>query len=334
MQLDSAYTNVFADLGIEPVEVLRRAGLRPDLFTSDSPSLSVEETFKFVQALDEVANDPILAIRFAKAIDTNVFSPMLFAALCAETFREAVHRVCEFKAIQGPKTVQVVEKGASTTLEFDWKPLGTPPALLLHMEILFWVRLGRLGTRRVISPTKYQGPEFPDPVELALFLGCEPKVSRTPLLVFGNEDMDRPFVTASAEMWSYFEPGLRHRLRDIEHPATHADQITAILHELLPTGRPSIEAVAHQMGLGARTLQRRLADERTTYGEVLAATRESLALHYLQDLSLAIKEISLLLGFDEPGSFDRSFTTWTGRTPSAHRQDHRRAPEPQDQEQK
>ena len=64
---------------------------------------------------------------------------------------------------------------------------------------------------------------------------------------------------------------------------------------------------------------RQLKDEGTSYQEVLNATREQLALHYLEHSRVSCAEISFLLGFDDPNSFFRAFHAWTGATPEATR---------------
>lgn len=71
--------------------------------------------------------------------------------------------------------------------------------------------------------------------------------------------------------------------------------------------------------LGTSTLQRRLAQEDTSFQILLAATREALARHYLRSSQLPISEISFLLGYEDPNSFFRAFSSWTGQTPDAIR---------------
>ncbi|MCA9539416.1 MAG: helix-turn-helix transcriptional regulator [Myxococcales bacterium] len=81
-----------------------------------------------------------------------------------------------------------------------------------------------------------------------------------------------------------------------------------------------MEDIARRLGMGKRTLQRRLGAEDTTYQKVLQQTRESLARHHLARTRLAAAEIAFLLGFEEPNSFYRAFHDWTGMTPDTARQ--------------
>jgi len=69
----------------------------------------------------------------------------------------------------------------------------------------------------------------------------------------------------------------------------------------------------------ARTLQRQLSQEGTSFQAILAGTRESLARHYLTSGELRTSEIAFLLGYDDTNSFYRAFRSWTGTTPDAIR---------------
>ena len=80
-----------------------------------------------------------------------------------------------------------------------------------------------------------------------------------------------------------------------------------------------MSAVARELAMSTRTLQRRLKDEGTTFQDILGDTRESLARHYLSASDMPTSEISFLLGYDDPRSFYRAFNTWTGTTPQALR---------------
>ena len=85
--------------------------------------------------------------------------------------------------------------------------------------------------------------------------------------------------------------------------------------ELLGQG---IGAVASELKLGARTLQRRLADEGQRYADVLARVRYRLAIRYLDQPGADVEGVSEKLGFSDRRSFTRAFTRWSGVTPSAY----------------
>ena len=76
-----------------------------------------------------------------------------------------------------------------------------------------------------------------------------------------------------------------------------------------------MESIAKRLGVGTRTLQRRLQDESTSFQQTLDAVRTALAQHYLAKTRMTTAEIARLLGFDSANSFVRAFRTWTGTTP-------------------
>jgi AraC-like DNA-binding protein len=95
-------------------------------------------------------------------------------------------------------------------------------------------------------------------------------------------------------------------------------RVRRALHEALRDDDAQVEAVAKQLGLAVRSLQRRLKDEGTSFQAVREDVRRTLAQRYLDD-GLSSAEISFLLGFSEPGALARAFKRWTGLTPAESR---------------
>lgn len=87
----------------------------------------------------------------------------------------------------------------------------------------------------------------------------------------------------------------------------------------LRLGEVPLAAVATALRVSARTLQRRLRDEGTSFETLLDETRFGLASSYLRDPTLGIAEIAWLIGFTEISAFYRAFRRWTGTTPGAYR---------------
>jgi AraC-like DNA-binding protein len=82
---------------------------------------------------------------------------------------------------------------------------------------------------------------------------------------------------------------------------------------------PSLEKMAQELGLGERTLRRRLEEERTSFQEILDDLRVEVARRHLQQQRISISEVAYLLGYSEPSAFHRAFKRWTGQTPAEFR---------------
>jgi len=84
-------------------------------------------------------------------------------------------------------------------------------------------------------------------------------------------------------------------------------------------GDTRIDSIARHIAMSARTLQRKLAEEGTSFQKLLDDARREAAGTYLRESALAIGEIAYLLGYSEPAPFHRAFKRWYATTPEAFR---------------
>jgi AraC-like DNA-binding protein len=89
--------------------------------------------------------------------------------------------------------------------------------------------------------------------------------------------------------------------------------------KLLPHGKAQKPTVARALGMSVRSFSRRLADEGTTYEEVVDELRRTLAVQYLKEPGMSLSEIAWLLGYGGSTSFNHAFRRWTGHSPSMAR---------------
>jgi AraC-like DNA-binding protein len=80
-----------------------------------------------------------------------------------------------------------------------------------------------------------------------------------------------------------------------------------------------LEALAEELAMHARTLQRRLKDVDDSHSAIQARVRYELAQQWLKNEALPIEDISDRLGFSDRRSFTQAFTRWSGITPSQYR---------------
>jgi AraC-like DNA-binding protein len=96
-------------------------------------------------------------------------------------------------------------------------------------------------------------------------------------------------------------------------------QVRRAIRISLVQGHVSAVMVASELGLGRRTLQRRLDEAGVGFQEVLDQTRCEYAKQMLTNTRLGIAEIANIVGFKDHSILTRSFTRWAGVTPSGWR---------------
>jgi AraC-like DNA-binding protein len=93
-----------------------------------------------------------------------------------------------------------------------------------------------------------------------------------------------------------------------------------VLRSYLPDYYPSLDVAAAIAGVGARTLQRRLAQFGLTYSKLVEQIRLETAIDLLRDPSRRIIDIAYKVGYGDPSHFTRAFRRALGASPKAFRQ--------------
>ena len=81
----------------------------------------------------------------------------------------------------------------------------------------------------------------------------------------------------------------------------------------------SLPAVASQLKISTRSLQRQLALLNISYSGLVDEVREEMAKSLLAREELGIAEIGAALGYRDPSSFSRAFMRWADISPRDYR---------------
>jgi AraC-like DNA-binding protein len=135
-------------------------------------------------------------------------------------------------------------------------------------------------------------------------------------------DAARPMREADAALAGIIRRRLENALGDRDRSSSGAlsTRVRRVLVEQLGQSVLTLDAVATALAVSRRTLTRRLAEEHTSFRDILDEVRREFACALLQDRGLSIGDIAFFLQYSEPAAFHRSFRRWTGRTPLAFRE--------------
>jgi AraC-like DNA-binding protein len=95
--------------------------------------------------------------------------------------------------------------------------------------------------------------------------------------------------------------------------------VSTVVRRMLPTGVLSLDLVAHDFGLHPKALQRRLADEGTSFSRVVDRVRQDTARRLLSDTGIPLIVVARELGYAEQSVLTRACHRWFGRGPLAQR---------------
>jgi AraC-like DNA-binding protein len=307
---------------LTPFGLSMEALLRPDF------RVAVETAEALWLLAAQRMNEPDFGLRFAALLDLDGFHLVGHLAASSTTVGQAISRVVEFsRLLHDAGRTEVEHLDGEVHLFPGCRGLPkAPPTPIAEFNTASTVVLIRFITGR--PQWKPTAVHFfhPAPADVrphrALF-GVAPTFNQPETeLVFGEKDLALPVrVSAPSRIGQYLESYARTLLAQLpEKQDDLRDQVLRALISSLPTGGLTIEAAAQRLAMTPRTLQRRLAETNDTFSQLVDEARLRTAQHYLADHTLTLGEISYLLGFHEPSTFQKAFRRWKGVTPGAWRE--------------
>ena len=302
-------------MGFSLDEVLKKAALPEDLFARQTPSLTAEEYFRFMEVIDALSPDEQTPVHLAASDGIEAFSPPIFAAYCSRNALVCLKRLAQYKPLIGALLYQVEETETEISVEILSANLELAlPEILIGIEFVFLVGLIRKATKEPISPLSatvtrpMKNRAYADFIGKPVAVGNK-KPSRVlkrgrACAVHQPQRVDVGILRAGAEAPPVDDGNRRQLCRP---------------RPQRPDGAAAQRRMYRRRRGEEAGLQRRLQEEDTSFQKQLNHTRELLAKSYLANTDMTAEDIAFLLGYQEIGSFLRSFTAWTGRTIHAYR---------------
>jgi AraC-like DNA-binding protein len=310
------------ELGVSRAAVLETAGLPPTLFGQEKVLVTTSEFFALFTSIAAVSGDPAIGLQLGRDDGVERYDVVATVALHAASLADALARVQRYKQLTCPEKVHVTSRAAETRVRFEWLLADAPePPTMIDLCFAWITSVARRGTANAVNPRRI---ELARPRAHATMLERHfrcPVVfgARENVLVFAKADTEQPFVTHDDEMTDVVAPHLEAELARQLAAESLREQVKGSIKRTLAGKGPDLAAVARELKMSTRTLQRRLTGERVTFQEVVAETRHELARHYLRQGRLELNETAYLLGYKDANSFFRAFHQWEGRTPGEWR---------------
>ncbi|WP_424833227.1 helix-turn-helix domain-containing protein [Ruegeria sp.] len=238
--------------------------------------------------------------------------------------RQVMENTTRFHRIIDPALAGKLRvSGNVASFELNWKD---PSYSRYHRrtEFLLFAVIARL---RALTGVKLHPIEIRFQHEIGQHARDYEKISGFPV-TFGAERLEvlLPLSALDLQIPTY-DPSLREHLleygerllaeRRLPKERTRA-KVEGLITRSMPGKVVQADEAARELGLSLRTLARRLADEGTSYREIVEDLRCDLAQTFLKN-GMAMSEISYSLGYADQAAFSTAFKRWTGQAPSTFR---------------
>jgi AraC-like DNA-binding protein len=305
--------------------VLAAAGLRPKDLADPDHMVDLEKLLVFLDAAAREVRDDTLLLKLGLTYDPNLLGVLAYAVLNAPTVGTALRNLERYAhTLMHGAEVTIEIDGDTCALRYDLR-VGDRALRRQNAEgacaIAFQLLRRMIGAdwrpRRVLfgHPAPADITEHRRVFSAPITFDAEPSFA----ILFDVAELARPVAGADQRLL----PIVQRYLDEASAPAEQNDawlrEVRALIARAVCDGHPSVERIARVIGLGARTLQRRLADRGLVWKALVEDVRHELALRYLAERSSSLTEIAFLLGYSELSAFDRAFRRWTGTTPAAYR---------------
>jgi AraC-like DNA-binding protein len=138
------------------------------------------------------------------------------------------------------------------------------------------------------------------------------------LLAFSTSDLNVPVRSSNPDLLEIFERHANAVIDELDEHGPVSRRIVRLLSERVKGIAPTLVDVASELAMSARSVQRALRAEGTSYQVLLDDVRRELAVRHLAVPGTSAAEVAFLTGFSEPSAFSRAFRRWTGVTPGAY----------------
>ena len=304
---------------------LRSLGIDPDSAVDPRQMVSDAMYYDFLERLAAVEPEPVtISLRAGAAMRCDDYGALGLAWKSATDLRGSYERAVRYaRVLTSVSTYEVepTEGGAFMHLRREGeRRLGL--RLSNEATIASIASISEEASTGEFKPNAvYFKHAAPDTVVAhEKHFGCPVHfgADRDALLV-SHTMLKTPNRLGDATIARFFDSHLEAEVAKLEQENSLGQQVLLQVSRFLSEGIPTVSDIAKRLGMSARTLQRRLAEQSFSFQSLVDEARRQLAERLLRDTEYSLAEVAFMTGFSEQSAFNRAFKRWAGQTPRSFR---------------
>ena len=315
------------DLGIDLLTLSQKHGvdLNPG---SGFHYASFNNVCNLYEDIARLGNDPHFGLNWAlsQPEDLRHAGPIMYLLGIVSTYRGFIDILLKYKEVHTNGfhySFQENHEDNLVSIQVDIHPLVRPCKQFIEHDFAATAK----GVFDIMPDVRFKSVTFQhdgdpnDPVYEQVFRAPVTFNAQTNRLISDIKYLDRKIIDANLlikrGMRSYFNYQIR---QGKYHQSSISVTVAGLVPTLLGTGNVKQSAMAELMGLSPKKLQRLLADEGTSFSKILDQSRKAMAVRYLSQSNLTLKQIGGILDYASQETFIQAFHRWFKQTPSEFRE--------------
>jgi AraC-like DNA-binding protein len=313
--------------GQDRKQMCAEAGIALESLAVPDVRIPVSAYFQLYETVVAALGNPDIGLAAARVSFLAGLNLQLYMTTICHTFRDYLNLMPSILKLWGD-IGEVRAKSAGDLIGLEWHPLYGPSSISRFLTDSVLGGSARIIDSLCLSPVPVRKAclTYDQPDNLAELQRCFGEKlefnADTSCLYFDRAALDYPLVQQN-----YFtQPGIAIPFADLFDGKDPSDKFWSKLRQAivrrLPTGDVGVKAVAYDLNVSPRTLQRKLTERQTSYGAELQKIRADLSARYLIDPHISITEAAFLVGYSDPSAYSSAFKKWHDISPKAYRARH------------
>ncbi|EDM78995.1 putative transcriptional regulator, AraC family protein [Plesiocystis pacifica SIR-1] len=316
-------TTVFAmTLGIPAAQLESATGLSMAELTDPDARLPNVTVAKIWPLMLAAQPERSLPLAMATAAPRDYMGPLAYGMQYVDSLREAIACMNTYRKVLSSELEFGEELRPGQTVCWFTHPndaLDEGASGLVGLALGFRFVTDLLAMPDAVAGVELYGRPLGPAADYEAFFGVPVRFETGRLaMVFRSDRMDARPPSCNPEIYAYIQKRLdlaRERLR----VADGLGGVREAMARLATRSEYGAEALAKELGMSLRALQRHVAAEGTTLRGLIDEMREANARELLTDRRLSVEEVAFLLGYSDERAFRRAFKRTSGSTPAQYR---------------
>jgi AraC-like DNA-binding protein len=313
------FAPLVSELGGEAAEILERVGIAADVLTRPLEWISFPAVLRAYEVAATETRCRTFGLRLGSVRPLGFLGPLQLIVAYSQNLGAGIEAFCRFASAQNTGYQPYLDVGPTeatfqlvlTSQLRRWGQQWIEESLVTALRLL----RGSLGSAYIPRYVSLRHAPLSDQLTYERYFGTGVRTQASiDGVTIDRRDLEAVNARRDDEVLSVLSDYLR---AEAVPPRTDVHALVkGVLRRSLGTGEISIEAVADEIGMHKRTLQRRLQERGTTFAELLDEVRADAARNYVAAGQLPLTRIALLLGFSDQSAFNHAFRRWFRRSPS------------------